>query len=465
MKNDQTIASKKPLGERLGDLFDFSVLSITDNGKRITFLAIFIPKLLETLFARLIGTVNTLMISGYAQNAVGATTSATQIINIFTILMNVTVTGCTITASIELGRGNRARAGRIVSTALLMSMLTSGAASLFLFLAAEPLLVMLSLEGDALVYGVEYLKIRGGLLFLSTLGSFLNTMLICNGKATHTMISGMISNTVNVIFVYLLLYAKLIPGLSGTAAVATATEIAALASIIYSAVTFMHSGCPFVLCFDKSVLGRLYKIGIPGSIASLAYNLAITVTVGFIGVMGIVSLNAYSYTNSIVTYACMISAVVSAAVPVFVGRYAGRGDIDSIKKFCRIMLLFAVAANAVISLFILIFHRNLLSVFTDNEEIFAMALAIFAIDFVIECFRAVVNVTEAALNACGDVITTLITGLSSAWGCIVLFSYVLGVSLGIGLIGCWIAFAISEIAKAVTYIIHFSRGKWIKAIR
>ena len=462
MKTLQKSIFKTSLREKFKSIFDFSVLSITDNGKKIFFFALFIPKLCEILFARLITTVNTLMISGYAQNAVGATTAATQIVNITSILMNVTITGCTITMSIELGRENRDRAGRIISTSLFMIILTSGIASLLIFLAAEPLLKMLNLEGDALFYGVEYLKIRGGLLFLSTINGFLSTMLICNGKALHTMISGILSNTVNALFVYLLLYVQLIPGLSGTSAVAVATEISVITSIVYLAIMFSHSGCPFTLCFDKTTLKKLYRNGIPGSIASLAYNLAMTVTIGFIGAMGIVSLNAYSYTNSIIAYASIFSAVINACIPTFVGRYAGRGDINSIKKFCRIMLLFAMSANATISLCILLLHKNLLSIFTDNEQIFAIALAIFAIDFIIECFRAIVNVMEATLNSCADVITTFITGLCSAWGLIVLCSYIFGVSLGLGLVGCWISFAISEIAKATTYLIHFHKGKWIK---
>lgn len=465
MKNAQKSINTQNAFARLRSLFDFSVLSLTDNGRRLTFLALFIPKLCETLFARLIGTVNTLMISAYAENAVGATTTATQIISIFTILMNITTTGSTIIVSIELGRESRERAGRIISTALIMVLITSGIASAFLFFFAEPLLRLLSLRGDALVYGTEYLKIRGGLLFIPTVGSFLNTMLICNGKAIHTMISGIISNALNALFVYLLLYTRLIPALSGTAAVAVATEVAVIASIIYSFIAFVRTGCPFVLCFDKSCLGRLYGTGIPGSIASMAYNLAMTLVVGLIGSIGITALNAYSYTNNIITYAAMFSAVISACVPVFVGRYAGRADFESIKKFCFIMLFFAIISNGGVSLIALIFHKSLLSIFTENGEILAMAAAIFAIDLVIECFRAIVNVLEAALNACRDVITTLITGLCSAWGILLPGAYVLGILLGMGLPGCWLAFCLSEIAKAVTYIVRLRRGKWHKNIK
>ena len=449
---------------KLKSFFDFSVLSIDDNGKRLIFLALFIPKLCELLFAKLTATFTTLLISGYAENAVGATTSATQVVSIFTIILNVTTVGATILVSIELGRGDRVRAGRIVATSLMLIMISSGLISFLLFIFAEPLLLILNLEGEALAYGTVYLKIRGGLLFLPIISSFLGSMLVCNGKAFHVMVAGIISNTMNVLFIYLLLYVKLIPGLSGTAAVAVATEISCLASIIYSSVVFCICKCPFLLEFDKRFVGKIYALGIPGSIATFSYSMAITFTVGFIGAMGIVSLNAYSYTNNIVGYAAMFSSVASSCVSVFVGRYAGRGDIDAIKKLCRIAMSLSMLLNSLAAIIILILRRSLLSMFTSSEQIFSMCLIIFMIDCFIECGRGIVNVMEAAMNASRNVIVTMLSGIISAWGAIVLLSYILGIVLGLGLVGCWIAFAVSEWTKATVYLVYFKKGKWIRNI-
>ena len=462
MKNDQCGFLRPGFKSRAKDFFDPSVLSINDNGKRITLLSIIIPKLIELLYAKLVATVNTRLIAGYSENAVGATTSATQIVNVFSQLLNITTLGATILVSIELGRGNRERAGRIASTSLIMLLLISGVLCSSLFFGANILLRSLNLEGEALEYGTVYLKIRGGLLILSALTTFINTLLICNGKALYTMISGMISSTLNVLFVYLLLYTNIIPDISGTVAIAVAFELACLISLIYSLLVFIKTKCPFRLCFDKSHLGRIYSVGIPGSIAGISYIFAQTITVGFIGGLGIVSLNAYSYISTIVGYTCIGSAILSTSVSVFVGRFAGRGDIASIKKFCRITLLLAVSSNAALSILALIFRNGLLSIFTKNDYIFEMALLIFAIDFIVECFRGIVNILETTLNSTRDVVTTLIAGLISSWGCIVLLSYVFGTVLGLGLSGCWIAFALSEILKATIYIVRFKKKNVIK---
>lgn len=465
MKNGQCKISFPKGGVRLKSLFDFSVLSIDDNGKRLTFLSLFIPKICELLFAKLMGTVNTLMISSYSEDAVGATTSATQIVSIVGLLISIITVGCTIIISIELGRGDRERAARITGTGLVTITVISGIVSLLLFLLSEPALRMLNLEGDALAHGTQYLKIRGGLLFLSSISGYLGTILICNGKALCVMISGIISNSLNALFVFLLLYVKIIPGISGTAAVAVATEISVVSAIIYAALTIAHARLPIRLCFERRYIGKIYSLGVPGSFASISYNFALTLLVGFIGAIGIVSLNAYSYINTIISYVCVVSATVASCVSVFVGRYAGRGDIDSIKKFLRIMLLIAIGANGTLSILAFIFKNSLLSLFTENEQVFKIAVLVMAIDFIIECFRGVVNVLETALNSSRDVITTFIAGITTSWGIIVPLSYVFGIVLGLGLFGCWIGLTLSEVTKATVYIIHYKRGKWIKKIK
>lgn len=450
--------------EKLRSFFDFSVLSINDNGRKLSFFGLFIPKLCELLFAKFTATLNTLLISDYAEDAVGATTAATQIITIFNLLLGITSVGATILVSIELGRGDQVRAGRIVATSLITILVTSGAVSVLLLAFAEPLLTMLNLEGDALVYGTTYLRIRGGMIFLPTVSAFLGTMLICNGKAVHAMISGMLSNSMNLLGMLLLLRFRVIPALSGTAAIAVATELACLTSIIYCAIVFCKCRCPFVFRFDKSVFLKTSSLGAMGSISGFAYTFAITITVGFIGALGIVSLNAYSYTNSVVGYAALFSSVVSSCISVFVGRYAGRGDVISIKKIVRLMTAISVAVNTVFSLIILALREPLLSLFTNNGEILSMCLVIFAIDVLIEGLRGVVHVMEAAMNASRNVIITLISGIVSAWLAIVLFSYILGIVCGLGLVGFWIAFALSELLKSVVYLVYFKSGRWTKTI-
>ena len=184
----------------LCELTDVSALSITEDGKRISLFSLSVPTFLQYVFFFLIGTVNTFMLSGKAEDAVGAQSSSSQVITVVITLLSMIDIGSSVMSSIALGKGNRERAARITGTASIISITLSLIGSAMLFFLAEPLMTMMNLDGTALEHGVNYMKIRGGFLFIKCTVSFLSAMLICNGNAVHTMITGVIGNTTNVIF-------------------------------------------------------------------------------------------------------------------------------------------------------------------------------------------------------------------------------------------------------------------------
>ena len=87
-------------------LFDFSSLSFVENGRKMTLFSLALPAFLQTFFNSLIGTVNTLLLSGYADDTVGATTAANQIISTATLILNMTYIGAAVLVSIAFDLSN-----------------------------------------------------------------------------------------------------------------------------------------------------------------------------------------------------------------------------------------------------------------------------------------------------------------------------------------------------------------------
>lgn len=46
------------------------------------------------------------------------------------------------------------------------------------------------------------------------------------------------------------------------------------------------------------------------------------------------------------------------------------------------------------------------------------------------------------------------------WGVSVLFSYILGIKLGLGLVGIWIAMAMDEWIRGIVVFIRWKKGTW-----
>ena len=123
-------------------------------------------------------------------------------------------------------------------------------------------------------------------------------------------------------------------------------------------------------------------------------------------------------------------------------------------------MIYAVGANTLVSVLIYIFHPRLVSLFTTDAEVIALAGKVLLIDIVIEIIRAVNQVSDQALNANGDVKATFAVSVSACWIFGVFMSYILAIKLGFGLIGVWCAFMLEETFKAVLYSIRWKSGKW-----
>ena len=72
------------------------------------------------------------------------------------------------------------------------------------------------------------------------------------------------------------------------------------------------------------------------------------------------------------------------------------------------------------------------------------------------------HITENALNANGDVRSTLILSTTASWLFSVALAYLLGIVCQLGLMGIWLGFAAEEAFKALAYSWCWKREGWLK---
>ena len=64
------------------------------------------------------------------------------------------------------------------------------------------------------------------------------------------------------------------------------------------------------------------------------------------------------------------------------------------------------------------------------------------------------------LQAAGDVIVHVATGVVSMWAVAVGLSYLLGACFNWGLVGVWVAMVCDEIGRAVVFLLRYKSGAW-----
>ena len=108
------------------------------------------------------------------------------------------------------------------------------------------------------------------------------------------------------------------------------------------------------------------------------------------------------------------------------------------------------------------FGTILLGLLTNNPAIIRLGAIILCIDFVLEFGRSVNMMMVNALRSTGDAVFPTILGLFSMWGFAVGVSYILGIWMGYGLIGMWIAFTLDECFRAVILLRRWKSRKWME---
>ena len=116
--------------------------------------------------------------------------------------------------------------------------------------------------------------------------------------------------------------------------------------------------------------------------------------------------------------------------------------------------------NIAFSLIIYIFAEPILSCFTKDPAIIAMGKTLMLIDIFVEIGRGFNHIEEFSLKGAGDVLYPMVISMVSCWTMSILFSYILGIHFGLGLAGCWIAFAMDEFFRGIAYFLRWRTKKW-----
>ena len=434
-------------------------MTVYDGTKKITLLSLIVPLLMQRIFTQLYGTANVILLSGYSDTAVSASSVANQLLDISVVMLTMLTTGTVILSSIEIGAQNTRKAGSFAGTGSISVFLIGCAFAAINFFAAEPLLYAMNLRGETLRLACQYFRVRALFLPLTGLLNFFNQLLICNGFSKYTLAVGIFSNLLNFLLSYIALYSG-IALMSPIAQVGLAAGIAQSFGIILAVVLFKRKSCPYGFEFEAGKLFKILKLGVPGGMVSLMFRIAQTVTTSFVAMMGDNVINTKVFIGNVVDYVPLLGYAIGSANMVFMGRFKGSGELDKADTTHKQNRAIAVSCNLILSLLVFIFHRPLMMLFTTNEEIINAAGVIFFIDLFVQIPRAVNNISESSLCANGDVKTTFFTSTLSCWLGSVALSYVLCVVFNMGLVGLWIAFATDETIKAIIYIFRWRSGKW-----
>jgi putative MATE family efflux protein len=434
---------------------------------KLSLFAITWPLFIEILLYMLMGNADTLMLSQYSDNSVAAVGVSNQILSMIIVMFGFIATGTAILVAQNLGakRDDQAREVSVVSIGanLVFGLILS--AGVFIF--SEQLLGVMDLPPELFDEANAYLKIVGGFSFIQSLIMTVGSIVRSYGFTRDIMYVTIGMNVLNVIGNYLFIFGPLgIPvlGVEGVAISTSVSRILGLLAALYIMMKRIPGSLPMSMLFrfPKNHLKNLLNIGIPSAGEHLSYNGSQMLITYFIATLGTQALTAKVYSQNVMMFVFLFSIAISQGTQIIIGHMVGAKEINNAYKRAlkslKLAIIISIATAAIVS----IFAKDLLGIFTDNMSIIELGSTLILLTIILEPGRSFNLVLISSLRAAGDVKFPVYMGILSMWGVSVTLSYFLGIYLGLGLIGIWIAFIADEWLRGLLMLWRWRSKVWVK---
>ncbi len=423
------------------------------------------PIFMELLLNILLSNVDTVMLSNYSQNAVGAVGNANQIMFLFIILFNVIAGATGVVVAQYLGAKRTDNMDPIYSLAVFFNLALGILVSGMTFFGAPGLIKMLKVDASQVGDAVAYMKIVGGFLFLQACYNVMVQILRCHGYTKIGMYISLAVNMVNIVGNWMFLYGPLKHLQLGVAGVAISTVLARALALTVAFVIFFRLKVGKISVavlhpFPKNVLIKMLRIGVPSAGENLVYSFYQLVLLSFINPMGAIAANAKVYASTLMSFSVVFANALAQATQIVTGHLVGAGREEAADK--RVMKTMWTALPVAISVAVVncLICPYTLKLFNCDAETVVLVRQVLMVGVLIEIGRTINLVVIGSMKAAGDVLFPVFVGMIVMWGVGISVGYGCGVLLSLGVAGVFLGTAADEGVRAIFALIRWKKGSW-----
>jgi len=420
------------------------------------------PIFIELLFFMLMGSVDTLMLSRFSDNAVAAVGNANTVLNLFGVLLNIVATGIAVVVSQYLGANKETDAKSAVKSGIITNLGVGIVIFLVLQIFGRMIFTAIKIDAAILPWSLSYLNTMAWALLFVSVSTAMSAAFRSFGKPKIVMMTVIFANILNVILNYIFIFGNFGAPRLGVLGAALGTLISRIFIFIVASIVLYRLLQINVLKveYNKESVKSILKIGVPSALENFVYNISQIFILSFINIMGTESVTARTYVMLLLTYVFIFSLAFASGNSIIVGYYIGEKNPEQAYKRTLKTLGITVSLVAFMVVVMNIAADPILRLLTNNETIIEMAKNALKVGIVLEIGRTLNLIFIQALRATGDTMFPLKMAIISVLGVAVVFSYLLGISLGLGLIGVFIAFSIDETVRGTAMFFRWRSRKW-----
>jgi putative efflux protein, MATE family len=431
-----------------------------------------IPIMIEQTFVMLLGTCNTMMAGHIGEQAVSAIGMVDSINNMFISFFAALSVGATVVVAQQIGRNKPKKANETAKQAIVSGILVSLIITLLLWIFRIKLINVLYGSAEELVKIDAKLYLEFTLLTYPFIAieQIANGILRGCGDTKTPMQITIFMNLINIALGYTLIFGintLSIPSF-GIAGAAVAIAIARLiGTLIIMLVLFRGSKIIklkkiFPFKFDMEIQKNIFNIGIPAGMEQVIFNAGKLIVQMFIVTMGTASIAANAISSSIAIMINVPGNSLCLAATTFVGQYVGRNDIKGAKSTLIYLTKFGTICLVSLGLIFIPISKWLASLYTNVPEVINISATLTRSNSIALIAWGISFILSSGLKGAGDTRYTMLTAFIGMWIFRIFAGYILGIVLGIGVLGIWIAMYIDWIVRGLMYCFRLRGNNWLK---
>lgn len=438
---------------------------MTEDKTKIPMAVLALPMFIENIIRTSLLVVDQLMLNRFSEKAAAAMSSVNQLAFFIQMVFLMVAAGISILVSQYLGAGRKDDASRAAMAGMVIMAVFAVVVSAAVVLLARTVLGIYELEDEVREMALRFLTIYGAGSFFMAMNMAQANVLRAYGHAYDPMAINAAALGLTILGNAASLYGLFGLPVTGITGVALSNVAGQAAAFVLSALR-IRARKDISLRWRElgSVPSRVYalilKVGVPTAGENMSYNIAAIFIVGFISKMGTDALAAYGIAISLSRYVFISGVSIGTATQIKVGYYVGAGRPD--EAYRRVWRWFATGfcISAALILVLNLAKYPVLSLFTPNAAIIAIAASALTVGFALEPARNFNTIIIPALKGSGDTLFPVLVGMCFQWGFGVFLAWLFGLELGLGLAGVWMGMACDEWSRGIAMALRWRSGAW-----
>ena len=412
-----------------------------------------------------VGLADTFIVSYVGEAAVSGVSLVNQFNTIFIYLFTALASGGAVVISQYLGREAKEKAGEAASQLLSFSVFFSLMLMILALWGNENILSLLfgRVDRDVMQACVTYLRISAysypALAIYNSGAALFRSM----GRTDVTMYLSAISNVMNIvgnlIGVFILQ--------AGVAGVAYPSLLARTFSAVVITWLCFHEkqGAAyqwrwFLHCHGR-LMERILRIAVPNGVENGIFQLVKVALSSIVALFGTSQIAANGVAQSIWSLAALAGVSMGPVFITVIGQSMGNGNPRAAEAYFEKLLRITILFSSVWNVLILLLTPLFLQFYALQPETKQLVIWLVLIH---NLFNALAYPFSGALSnglrAAGDVRFTMYISIASTIGVRLLLSYVLGITLQLGVIGIALAMVCDWLVRAVLFRWRQKSGRW-----